>query len=149
MGLGLIWLGQILKLSKKNTLSMGMRQIEFTSSVMFGSLSNDNVCLQITDREGLQNVSFDTALETGSGGSSYLRKRTQHVLVRSWQTNMRLMPSQTSPDLEWQEAHSVTGCPSLSTWWPLSGCPTPGSPRTPRTSWRVWPTPPCVRSVIS
>ena len=56
MGLGLIWLGQILKLSKKNTLSMGMRQIEFTSSVMFGSLSNDNVCLQITDREGLQNV---------------------------------------------------------------------------------------------
>ena len=49
-------MGQILKLSEKNTLSMGMRQIEFTLNVMFGSLSNDNVCLQITDREGLQNV---------------------------------------------------------------------------------------------
>ena len=47
---------------------LGRVQVEFTLSVIFGALSNDNfVCLQITERGGLQNVSFDTALETSEG----------------------------------------------------------------------------------
>ena len=48
-------------------LRLGVGQVEFTLSVIFGALSNDFVCLQITEREGLQNVSFDTALETSEG----------------------------------------------------------------------------------
>ena len=122
--------------------TLSMKQIEWTWSVVFGALSKDNfVYLQITDREGLQNVSTSYR-----GVSSYLSSEHNMFLwdpdKQTWdwcQVKHLQILSDGSP--------KQSGCPSLSTWWLRSGCPTPRSPRTPRTSWRAWPTPPWVRSV--
>ena len=122
--------------------TLSMKQIEWTWSVVFGALSKDNfVYLQITDREGLQNVSTSYR-----GVSSYLSSEHNMFLwdpdKQTWdwcQVKHLQILSDGSP--------KQSGCPSLSTWWLRSGCQTPRSPRTPRTSWRAWPTPPWVRSV--
>ena len=65
-GLGFNMIGSDLKAKQEKHIIHGHETnwVYFERNVWI-SLTNDNVCLQITDREGLQNVSFDTALETG------------------------------------------------------------------------------------
>ena len=116
------------------------------SSSIFYSLfrseqTEDNyLYFQITDKVCLQNVSFDPPHHT-------VRVREVNttcsceILTNIGDAKSNISRSRVTGARSIRE----TGCPSLSTKWRLSGCQTPRSPGTRRASWRVSPTPPCVR----
>ena len=73
-----------------------------------------------------------------------IKRRHRSVRTHS-KHNTNAWTNTTKPRTALEHSHQP-GCRSPSTWWSPWRCPPRRCPRTARSRWSVWPTPPSVRS---